>query len=182
CASGDLEGDLSGYKLSESGRAEYELLRTLSGNTSREVFATGACASVRALPVAVVRSAMSREPAPRTGAAARGVREASRMADRAPGPRGGLGRREAGHARRADRRGAPSRARRNPRLEARSLGTLRRRPGCDSSRARRARDRLRLADRGARPLDAKRARPRDDARRLRRIRARHAPRARARRA
>ena len=62
-SSSDLLSDLTGLGLSESGRAEYDLLRTLPRNASREEFVLGACSSVLALPVPLVRSAMQQEPA-----------------------------------------------------------------------------------------------------------------------
>lgn len=62
-ASSDLLSDTTGLSLSESGRTEYELLRTLTQNAAREEFVVGACSSVLALPVPLVRSAMQQEPA-----------------------------------------------------------------------------------------------------------------------
>jgi len=62
-ASSDLLSDTTGLALSDSGREEYELLRTLPRNAAREEFVAGACSSVLALPVPLVRSAMQQEPA-----------------------------------------------------------------------------------------------------------------------
>lgn len=68
-ASSDLVGDGTGLALSAPGRNEYELLRTLGQNSHREEFLVGACSSVLALPVPVVRSALQQEPALRRVAA-----------------------------------------------------------------------------------------------------------------
>jgi hypothetical protein len=76
--SGDLVGDTTGLGLSDFGRQEYELLRTLPRNAKREEFVAGACSSVLALPVPLVRTAMQQEPALRrvtTLAAARPLLE-----------------------------------------------------------------------------------------------------------
>lgn len=51
------------FTLTTLGTNEYELLRTLSQNAWREAYLTGACDSVLALPVGVLRDALSREPA-----------------------------------------------------------------------------------------------------------------------
>jgi hypothetical protein len=56
-------GDTTGLGLSDSGSDEYALLRTLPRNTKREEFIAGACSSVLALPVPLVRAAMHHEPA-----------------------------------------------------------------------------------------------------------------------
>jgi hypothetical protein len=76
--SGDVIGDTTGLGVSDSGRGEYELLRTLPRNATREEFVAGACSSVLALPMPVVRTAMQQEPALRrvtTLAAARPLLE-----------------------------------------------------------------------------------------------------------
>lgn len=62
-ASSDLQYDKSGLKLSEAGRIEYETLRTLRANASREHFISGACSSALTIPLPSVRSAMQQEPA-----------------------------------------------------------------------------------------------------------------------
>ena len=48
--------------ITEDGSREYEFLRTLSQNQSREAFIDGASSSVLALPVGVVREAILQEP------------------------------------------------------------------------------------------------------------------------
>lgn len=49
--------------LSENGKQEYEIQQSLSQNAWREAYITGACDSILALPVGVLRDALSREPA-----------------------------------------------------------------------------------------------------------------------
>ena len=61
--SSDMESGPSGLSLSSTGVAEYELLRTISGNEAREKYVAGACSSVLAIPVGVVRAALGQEPA-----------------------------------------------------------------------------------------------------------------------
>ncbi len=58
---GNLSKEGSYLKVTEHGRTEYEILRSLSQNAERESFIDGACSSLLALPVGVIRDALSRE-------------------------------------------------------------------------------------------------------------------------
>jgi hypothetical protein len=73
-SSGDLSMIESGYTSTSYGKEEYKILRTVHGNARRDVYIAGACASVLALPIAVVRSAMSQEPAMRRVSSLRAAR------------------------------------------------------------------------------------------------------------
>lgn len=50
------------FQITDSGRDEYESLRVLTENSRREIFLEGACSSVLALPVGIVREAVLHEP------------------------------------------------------------------------------------------------------------------------
>ena len=49
-------------KVTKQGYNEYELLRSLKINNSREIYIEGACSSILTLPVSLVREAMLQEP------------------------------------------------------------------------------------------------------------------------
>jgi hypothetical protein len=61
--SGDLVEHGGGVRITEAGRTEYGLLAELKQNASRVLYLTGACSSVLALPIGMVRNAIAHEPA-----------------------------------------------------------------------------------------------------------------------
>lgn len=79
--SGFLIGDERLIQISEAGRQEYEFLCTLSQNIRRTEYVAGACASVLALPLGVVRAALSQEPALKRTAALAATRPLLESAD-----------------------------------------------------------------------------------------------------
>ena len=50
------------YQVSERGLREIQFLRSLKQNTQRDVYLEGACSSLIALPVGVIRDALLNEP------------------------------------------------------------------------------------------------------------------------
>lgn len=61
--SGFLQTSDEMLSLSDAGRQEYDIQQTLAQNTWREIYLTGACDSVLAVPVGLLRDALSREAA-----------------------------------------------------------------------------------------------------------------------
>lgn len=61
-AAGLIDATDQVFRITSNGRQEYETLRTLVRNSQRDAYLEGACSSVLALPIGLVREAILQEP------------------------------------------------------------------------------------------------------------------------
>jgi len=60
--SGCLHSDTNGITISSKGEEEYQLNGSLGRNGEREIFLAGACSAILAMPLGMIRWAISEEP------------------------------------------------------------------------------------------------------------------------